>query len=490
MHVKRLLLGVLLAVPFFPACSSGSASEDATSSTGQSVSTNDIMARAQEWVNDGVPYCGGVRGGTDEICGGTCDRPSAAWNDFRSDCSGFVSWCWQIMDDPATSEYVSDRGGSQGWHTIAIDDLQAGDAIVTDGHIKLFSSFSGSSALDIFEEYDCGEVARETVQGFSRSGDSIYISGDSRTYHPIRRNDVDGPSTAPPSAPAVVESAFQANTGNLWTADSSGGHRWDLGMMQGTSPSIAALAGGGFEIAVQTNTGELWTVGDGGDRAWGLGMMHGTSPSIAALAGGGFQVAFQANTGELWTVGSAANGPQSLGMMNGTSPSITGLTGGGYEIAFQANTGELWTAGAAGTGSWKLGMLSGTSPAIVGLTGGSYEVAFQANNSDLWTIGAAGNKHWDLGMMPGSSPSITALSGNGYVAAMEANTTSLWTAGTNGISNWQYGMMSGTSPSVSVHDDQVHVVFQANTGDLWAVGDNGNGDQLLGMMSGTSPSGS
>jgi hypothetical protein len=50
----------------------------------------------------------------------------------------------------------------------------------------------------------------------------------------------------------------------------------------GTSPSIAAAPGGGFEVAFQSNTGVLWdhspTLGGG---ATGLGMLSGTSPTIA-----------------------------------------------------------------------------------------------------------------------------------------------------------------------------------------------------------------
>jgi hypothetical protein len=53
-------------------------------------------------------------------------------------------------------------------------------------------------------------------------------------------------------------------------------------------------------------------------------MLAGTSPSIAALPSGGYEVAFQANTGNLWTVGSADNGDHKLGMLAGTSPSIVG----------------------------------------------------------------------------------------------------------------------------------------------------------------------
>jgi hypothetical protein len=36
------------------------------------------------------------------------------------------------------------------------------------------------------------------------------------------------------------ETAFQANTGDLWTAGPSGTKDWHLGMMKGTSPAIAS----------------------------------------------------------------------------------------------------------------------------------------------------------------------------------------------------------------------------------------------------------
>ena len=52
-------------------------------------------------------------------------------------------------------------------------------------------------------------------------------------------------------------------------------------MAPGTSPSIAAPSGVGYEVALQVNTSDLWTLGSGGDKDWGLGMMAGTSPGIA-----------------------------------------------------------------------------------------------------------------------------------------------------------------------------------------------------------------
>src|SRR5262245_27255826 len=103
-------------------CSSspGQDGEDVSTSTSrEAVTTAEIMARAQQWVDDRVPYCGGVNHGHDWICGGTCSRPAAPWDHYRTDCSGFVSWCWQITDDPTTDSYIYDRSGSNGWHTIA-----------------------------------------------------------------------------------------------------------------------------------------------------------------------------------------------------------------------------------------------------------------------------------------------------------------------------------------------------------------------------------
>jgi hypothetical protein len=162
----------------------------------------------------------------------------------------------------------------------------------------------------------------------------------------------------------TYEVAFQANTGNLWTvgADNVGDRR--LGMMPGTSPSIAALPWGDYVVAFQANTGNLWTVDFVRASDWKLGMMAGTSPSIAALPGGDYVVAFQANTSNLWTVGADNVGDRGLGMMAGTSPSIVALPGGDYEVAFQANTGNLWTVGADDVGDWQLGMMTGTSPSI------------------------------------------------------------------------------------------------------------------------------
>lgn len=312
------------------------------------------------------------------------------------------------------------------------------------------------------------------------------------------------PSTTPPTPPPPPpppaqtwpmncggtshEIAFQANTAALWTIGKSNLGSTGLGMMPGTSPSIACLANGGYQVAFQANTGRLITIGTAGAKDWGFAMKAGTSPSITGLKSGGFQVAFQGSDGSLWTVGSAGNKNWKLGMMAGTSPSIAGLAGGGFQVAFQANTGTLWTAGTSGINSWGLGMRAGTSPSVAGLKAGGYLVAFQANTGVLWTAGTPGVSNWNLGMMAGTSPAITWLSNGGYQIAFQANTSHLWTVGSLGATNWNLGMKAGSSPGITgLKAGGFQAVFQANTGNLWWAGSLGAGNLNLGMYGATSP---
>ena len=253
----------------------------------------------------------------------------------------------------------------------------------------------------------------------------------------------DGSSSPPP--PSSFEVAFQANTGSLYTySPSTGGDNLNLGMMAGTSPSIAAVPGG-YEIAFQSNTGSLYAVGDDGSSNLNLGMMAGTSPSIAAVPGG-YEIAFQSNTGSLYAVGDDGSSNLNLGMMAGTSPSIAAVPGG-YEIAFQSNTGSLYAVGDDGSSNLNLGMMAGTSPSIAAVPGG-YEIAFQSNTGSLYAVGDDGSSNLNLGMMAGTSPSIAQVSG-GYEIAFQANTGSLIVVGALGDTNTGLGVMSDTSPGIS-----------------------------------------
>ena len=206
------------------------------------------------------------------------------------------------------------------------------------GHVAYVDQISGSQVHILADNY-----AGTNLNGYTDSGWIAASSADAY-LHP---HDVGG--GGPPSG---YEVAFQANNGNLYSFSStSGATEYQLGMMPGTSPSIAALSSGGYEMAFQANTGDLFVVGAGGSYDTGQGMMAGTGPGIAASPAGGFEAAFQANNGNLYSFSSTSGATEyQLGMMPGTSPSIAALSSGGYEMAFQANTGDLFVVGA---GCWR-----------------------------------------------------------------------------------------------------------------------------------------
>jgi hypothetical protein len=70
----------------------------------------------------------------------------------------------------------------------------------------------------------------------------------------------------------------------------------------------------GTQTAFQANTTELWTAGGARVQDLKLGMMPGTSPSIAEVPSGSYEIAFQANSTNLWTVGAVDVADHQLGM--------------------------------------------------------------------------------------------------------------------------------------------------------------------------------
>ena len=312
---------------------------------------------------------------TPKICSGfsSCDslgRGNAAYETAYTqsfwtmtgghNCTNYAAYRAQLNGAPKTLPY--NLGSASTWGPVAQQHNIPVDRIASHGSIAWF-------AASVANQMPAGHVAY--VESVDLAAGTVTTSEDNwlgdfdwRTY---KISDVSGfihfTDSGSSSSSSAYETAFEANTGSLWSVGTDLHGAWGLGMMNGTSPSITQLTGGGYEVAFQANTGSLWTVGNAGAKDWGLGMMSGTSPSVTALANGSYEVAFQANTGGLWTVGSDPHGAWGLGMMNGTSPSIA-LVSGGYEVAFQANTGSLWTVGNAGAKDWGLGMMSGTSPGI------------------------------------------------------------------------------------------------------------------------------
>ncbi len=159
----------------------------------------DAIARAEQWVAAKLLYCQSPNGADDSIdpaCSPICMRQSnPAWDPYRSDCSGLVSWAWELPPPgrttadfaPNTSDITS---------VIQASDLQMGDAVNTDDsvssehHIMLFKEWTtpGQEATFI-EEPGCSatpDYAHEFTSTVSIQGSSITVDYNGISFTAIR----------------------------------------------------------------------------------------------------------------------------------------------------------------------------------------------------------------------------------------------------------------------------------------------------------------
>ncbi|MFE5861660.1 hypothetical protein ACFQ77_14045, partial [Streptomyces virginiae] len=138
------------------------------SSAGGPISRSEVIARAQSWVSQGVPY-----------------SQTSYWADangkYRQDCSGLVSMAWHLRSSGAnnfgettwTLPNFATKLGSY-------DDLKPGDMLDNvDSHVVLFKSWTDSShtVANIIEEARPGTNARNST--YSRSQ---LVSGNYKGY--------------------------------------------------------------------------------------------------------------------------------------------------------------------------------------------------------------------------------------------------------------------------------------------------------------------
>jgi hypothetical protein len=151
------------------------------------------LARAQQWIDAQMPYCGGPNGGEDVICGGTCERTgsakSAEWDKYRSDCSGFVSWSWALPAPGETTRTLAPYENDVS-SLITVDELQPGDALNGSGtsHVMLFGGWTdkASGQATILQESRCGTDAASKIAVFKVIDTTTLQISDGRNFRPIR----------------------------------------------------------------------------------------------------------------------------------------------------------------------------------------------------------------------------------------------------------------------------------------------------------------
>jgi hypothetical protein len=200
-------LRVAAIAPFFfvvAACTAQVGGEDSASQS-DDITGSAIVSRGMEWVNAELHYCQAARGAVDydSACWGwegsshRCDRTTnAAWNAYRSDCSGFVTFAWGL---PAVGDggYVTSEFAPYNTsfsHTINGSQLKPGDALnkTPDGHIILFKQWVSAGHSAVFmEEPGCSSskpYAHEFTSNVSISGDQVYVDYEGATFYAVRFN--------------------------------------------------------------------------------------------------------------------------------------------------------------------------------------------------------------------------------------------------------------------------------------------------------------
>jgi hypothetical protein len=159
-------------------CSSASTPRDSgerTRTTAAALSGNDAVARAQQWIAAGMPYCQVPYGQCDShVCCGSGYRPeNPDWDPYRSDCSGLVSWAWNLGGPGPTTWGFAPFDTSL---TSVIDSSQLlpGDAINSGEHIMLFAGWTvPGQVASLIDEHIWGTTAEQADFSVTCSGSTV-----------------------------------------------------------------------------------------------------------------------------------------------------------------------------------------------------------------------------------------------------------------------------------------------------------------------------
>jgi hypothetical protein len=158
------------------------------------ITRSQTIANAEEWVTAKLQYCQSPNGkpDPDPVCASTCTRTSdPAWDPYRSDCSGLISWAWGLAPPGlVTSEFAP--FGATASHTIDCVDMKPGDAANRNsgGHIVLFKEWVTPGAKAVFiEEPGCSAsepYAHEFTSDVACSGADAGIAYEATSFTAIR----------------------------------------------------------------------------------------------------------------------------------------------------------------------------------------------------------------------------------------------------------------------------------------------------------------
>ncbi|MBC3843155.1 hypothetical protein GXW82_32025 [Streptacidiphilus sp. 4-A2] len=444
---------------------------DASNSRGGSITRNTVMARAQSWVDERVPY-----------------NEEGYWTDangtYREDCSGFVSMAWNLPYSRTT--WTLPEVATQ----ISKSALQPGDILdYVQEHVLLFAGWDNQSA-GTFYYYaeDNPSVPTQEYIGNINGDSNGNISGWSAgNYTAYRYNNIaaDVPTVAAGTFYHAVRSAsgsmsaFNALGGADNAPTFAGDQEAITGLPDGSSQVVGIGLDGNIYHEVRNANG-TWTGFQHITGADGATYFHGTDVAIAGMPDGSSQIVAIGNDGNIWHRVRNANGTwtnfQTIPGLNGAAAFKAGKVaiaampdGSSQVVAYGSdknmyldirNANGTWTGWTELAGANGASDFEGPDLAITGLSDGSSQILAIGNNGYVYhevrsaagvfsgfqaitgvTTTDMGASSIGIAGMPNGSSQVVAVGTDGNLWQITRNSNGTWSswsapAGINGASKF------------------------------------------------------
>jgi len=302
----------------------GSASDakERTSTTAAALSgpvtRSQVIANAEQWVTAKLLYCQSANGQPDgdTSCSPTCQRESnPQWDPYRSDCSGFVSWAWELpAPGLVTSEFAPfDTSVSSAIDCTAMLPGDAANRNPNSGHIVIFEKWvtPGQEAL-FLEEPGCSSstpYAHEFDSTVTCSGTTVNIAYEGDTFTAIRYDQIlddpadagegssSGSGSGSSSGSSSGASGSSSGSGSGSSSGSSGSSSGSSGGSSGGSGGAGSSSGGTTGSSTGGGLGSSSGGGLGSSTGGSGGAAHGGNGSTAPDAGGGAPLDWDTSAG-------------------------------------------------------------------------------------------------------------------------------------------------------------------------------------------------
>ncbi|WP_377267763.1 hypothetical protein [Peterkaempfera sp. SMS 1(5)a] len=424
---------------------------------GGSITRGTVMARAQSWVDEGVPY---NQQGYHTDANGT----------YREDCSGFVSMAWNLpvsrttwtLPDVATA--------------ISKSAMQPGDILdYTSEHVILFAGWKDKSAgtFYYYAESNPRVLTNEYVGNLNASTIAGWPAGDYTAY---RYNNI-----AADAVPVTAGTFYHSvrSTSGTWANFNPLHGANGAATFAGSQESITGLPNGSSQVVGIGLDGNIYHTGRNVDGSWtafdhitganGATYFHGSDVAIAGMPDGSSQLVAIGNDGNIWhrvrngdgswTVFHTILGLNGAPAFKASRVQIAAMPDGSSQVLAYGADKNMYLDIRYANGSWSgwtelagangAATFQGPDLAITGLPDGSSQILAIGNNGSVYhevrsaagvfsgfqaipgvTTTAMGASSIGIAGMPNGSSQVVAVGTDGNVWQTTRNASGTWTSWT------------------------------------------------------------